>query len=806
MGGGKSEERENELDGEGYRAEEGVTEADMHAQRERERERERERSKLTAPLFFADGYLNNGETPFSLFEADIRQVRETSEKLCMIVSNGKGTWIQHTSRSDEDGFREITRPRKRTFSLVESAKNFCSPFEHRNRSGYYPSHTRPQDMLNFFPDWGGGVPGSQFPSTCGQRSGVLESPRRRDACYNISKSCYEFRTTGKLESRMACYEDLKATCLGNMHGWNGTDPPQRLLVSAAVLKAFKTVTDSAGVPFINETACALLDPQCATKIDVNITHVRRMVESLNVSKECINKLFEMTPAGQFQKRFNRRPSSLHLLRMLATEAPVCTMFYAPADLPLYEEAFDSMSPGQKWAPQTQPVRRTRRNCGKGWLYRTYTEFPELVSLGATDEDACSAFSLQFQSIPSSGREVCIDCTAGIGGPWGTLAALALGAIAVLGIFFLVVVLYPEQLKQSICTVLIIGSHLITYELIMGLDLSWPLTARKAAAGTIQALAELDLTAAMSPCIGLPSTYMVLADVMLTPLSFLFFGYIVFTLLLTFCDFCCLCACLKMNANEDQDQRPCARRIFQGPADLFFKLGGMAYTLNVVRAVKVLMALFDCDCDKTLVRQTAVEAAFMYDKDWTVIPSIDDLTSTSVTFFASLEYCSMRQYPAYICGDAVRVPPSLQGRAWNYSASTDGQKRTNGPTFWNSPDPSSRRLTATVWLGVLLFGIPFLLFMDILKLQGVIPTWMTEDRILWRIDHMTKRYDANNAYWQVSLLGQNESKPIVNIMKSKLTETSFPCAVRSHAYASSLAVHYLCQVDISRHNGDVLASE
>ena len=108
---------------------------------------------------------------------------------------------------------------------------------------------------------------------------------------------------------------------------------------------------------------------------------------------------------------------LHVLRYLAREVSVCASFYASADLPLFDEVFDSLAPEEKWAPRTQPVRRARRNCGKGWLYRDYkTSSRYLKMLGYSDEDACSAFGVEFSSVPGSERETCIDCTAGLGGP------------------------------------------------------------------------------------------------------------------------------------------------------------------------------------------------------------------------------------------------------------------------------------------------------------------------------------------------------------------------------------------------------
>ena len=47
------------------------------------------------------GYLNNGELPFTLFEDEDRRAQETSEKLCMILTKGKGRWIQHSGRESK---------------------------------------------------------------------------------------------------------------------------------------------------------------------------------------------------------------------------------------------------------------------------------------------------------------------------------------------------------------------------------------------------------------------------------------------------------------------------------------------------------------------------------------------------------------------------------------------------------------------------------------------------------------------------------------------------------------------------------
>ena len=192
-----------------------------------------------------------------------------------------------TLGNDDDGFRSVTRPRRRLLPLKESAKEFCSPIDIRKSASKSP----PDMYAGFFPDlvpvgnlrslpveecskssskssvWKkancagaemlGRTTNNRFVSTELVEMESCGPARRSDLCNAISESCHLYRT-GTLESREACYRDLKATCFGEMRGWRGADPPQRLLAAADVLSAFKASAESEGVAFINDTSCALM--------------------------------------------------------------------------------------------------------------------------------------------------------------------------------------------------------------------------------------------------------------------------------------------------------------------------------------------------------------------------------------------------------------------------------------------------------------------------------------------------------------------------------------------------------------------
>ena len=132
----------------------------------------------------------------------------------------------------------------------------------------------------------------------------------------------------------------------------------------------------------------------------------------------------------------------------------------------------------------------------------------------------------------------------------TILAMAFGSALVLALFFALVVTYPDTVRGSVSSALILASHLITYDILLRLDIEWPQTARQVGTGTIQALVELDLTAAMSPCIGLPANFAVKSGVMLWPPFYLFFVYLCFQVLSWISKGLCSCAWCQVEVDDD----------------------------------------------------------------------------------------------------------------------------------------------------------------------------------------------------------------------------------------------------------------